>query len=40
MNQKLTAKEAMALPRRERRRLGKLNGVKIYGSNKPIIKRK
>lgn len=35
---KLTANEAMALGRRERRLLGKINGVKIPGSTKPFVK--
>lgn len=34
----ISVKEAMAMPRAARRALGKLNSVKIPGSNKPYVK--
>lgn len=36
----LTMKEARGMNRHERRRLGKLNGVKITGTTKPLTKPK
>jgi hypothetical protein len=37
-SRKYTADEAKALSRHERRRLGKMNGFKITGTNRPFIK--
>jgi hypothetical protein len=37
-NNSLTPQEAMQLSRKERRILGKINGVKIPGTNLPYIK--
>ncbi len=36
----ISADEAMHMNRHERRALGKLNGVKIMGSNQPYVKGK
>lgn len=37
MSKQIPAEEAMAMNRKERRILGKINGVKIPGTNKPHI---
>lgn len=40
MSKTIRAEEAMAMNRKERRILGKINGVKIPGSNKSFINPK
>jgi len=40
MENKLTFSQAQGMNRAERRRLGKMNGVKIPGASKPYIKPK
>ena len=37
LNNSLTKEQAMSLNRKERRRLGKINGIKIPGSTQPFI---
>lgn len=37
---KMTMKDAMGLNRHQRRALGKVNGIKIVGSNKPFVNPK